>query len=123
MGYYEKKYEPPPTIGNLPEYVSNKYDNKHNPQIPYREVKPETYDKVQPYQHYFPKYTTPYYEPYKAEPYKAEPYKEEPYKAEPYKTEDPYKKEEPYKAEDPYKKEETYKAEEPYKKEDPYKPQ
>merc|ERR1719153_1797055 len=25
-------------MGNLPEYVSNKYDAYHNPKIPYREV-------------------------------------------------------------------------------------
>merc|ERR1712215_455889 len=101
--YYEKKYEPPPTMGNLPEYVSNKYDAYHNPKIPYREVKQEGYERTQPYQHVFPKYyTTPYYEPYKK----------------PYKPEEPYKKEEPYKQEEPYKKEEPYKQEEA--KEDPY---
>merc|ERR550534_1089162 len=113
--YYEKKYEPPPTMGNLPEYVSNKYDAYHNPKIPYREVKQEGYERTQPYQHVFPKYyTTPYYEPYK-KPYKPEePYKKE----EPYKQEEPYKKEEPYKQEEPYKKEETYKPEDPYNTDD-----
>lgn len=128
--YQEKEYRPPPTIGNLPEYVSYKYDAKHNPNIPYREVKQGGYDKLEPYQHVFPKYTTKYYAPYK-EPYKlkenykpyqaVEPYKEsykeeEPYK-EPYKEEEPYKPEEKYKPEEPYK--EPYDEEEPYKEEEP----
>merc|ERR1712215_614663 len=85
---------------------------KHNPQIPYRDIKPDGYDKLQPYQHVFPKYTTTYhYYPTTTESY-TEAYKEpETYKPESYTTPEPYKPQESYKKEEP----------EPYKPSDPYK--
>merc|ERR1712215_594455 len=91
---------------------------KHNPQIPYRDIKPDGYDKLQPYQHVFPKYTTTYhYYPTTTESC-TEAYKEpETYKPESYTTPEPYKKGEPYKPQESYKKEEP----EPYKPSDPYK--
>merc|ERR1711915_942148 len=105
--YVEKKYNPEPTLPGLPEYVSNKYDLKHNPQIPYRDIKPDGYDKLQPYQHVFPKYTTTYhYYPTTTESY-TEAYKEpETYKPESYTTPEPYKPDDPYKA-DPVKEDEA----------------
>ena len=47
--------------GNLPEYYSKKYENEHPSEIPYRETPKQYEEKVQPYKHYFPKYTTKYY--------------------------------------------------------------
>ena len=114
----EKEPEPQP----LPNYYPKSYPAPHNPKIPYREVTTGK-NPVEPYQHYFPKYTTTYYyagyedkksirigyeEPYKKEELKVEPYKEESYK----KVEEPYMKEE--------LKDEPYK-EEPDKKVEPYK--
>ena len=81
--------------GNLPEYYSKKYENEHPSEIPYRET-PKLYEeKVQPYKHYFPKYTTTYYTTtYKPQYYEK---KEENYKpqGEQYKPKEPsYEKEE-----------------------------
>ena len=126
----EKEPEPQP----LPNYYPKSYQAPHNPQIPYREVTTGK-NPVEPYQHYFPKYTTTYYyagyedkksirigyqEPYQKEEPKVEPPKEESYqKEEPAKVE-PYQKEEPAKVEvEPYQKEPV--KEESYKKVEPYK--
>ena len=81
--------------GNLPEYYSKKYENEHPSEIPYREIPKQYEEKVQPYKHYFPKYTTTYYTTtYKPQYYEK---KEENYKpqGEQYKPKEPsYEKEE-----------------------------
>ena len=81
--------------GNLPEYYSKKYENEHPSEIPYRETPKQYEEKVQPYKHYFPKYTTTYYTTtYKPQYYEK---KEENYKpqGEQYKPKEPsYEKEE-----------------------------
>ena len=81
--------------GNLPEYYSKKYENEHPSEIPYRETPKQYEEKVQPYKHYFPKYTTTYYTTtYKPQYYEK---KEENYKpqGEQYKPKEPsYEKQE-----------------------------
>ena len=84
--------------GNLPEYYSKKYENEHPSEIPYRET-PKLYEeKVQPYKHYFPKYTTKYYTTTYKPQYKKkeeEPYKPQEDKQENYVTKEPlYEKKE-----------------------------
>merc|ERR1712179_227860 len=61
--YKETTYAPPPTLGGLPEYTSRKYEAPVKPEIPYREYEKPYEKPEQPYQHYFPKYTTTYYYP------------------------------------------------------------
>ena len=55
---YTTETEPPPQP--LPNYYPKSYAAPHNPKIPYREVTTKK-EYVQPYTHYFPKYTTTYY--------------------------------------------------------------
>ena len=84
--------------GNLPEYYSKKYENEHPSEIPYRETPKQYEEKVQPYKHYFPKYTTKYYTTtYKPQYQKKEekPYELQEYKQQQYIPKEPsYEKEE-----------------------------
>ena len=85
--------------GNLPEYNSKKYANEHPSEIPYRETPKQYEEKVQPYKHYFPKYTTKYYTTttYKPQYIKKE---EEPYKPQEDKEENYVTKESLYEKEE-----------------------
>ena len=84
--------------GNLPEYYSKKYENEHPSEIPYRETPKQYEEEVQPYKHYFPKYTTTYYTTsYKPQYYekKEDNYKPQAEKQEQYKPKEPsYEKQE-----------------------------
>lgn len=58
--YKETTYAPPPTLGQLPEYYTKKYEADPHKAIPYREVEAGEYKAQEPYQHTFPKYTKYY---------------------------------------------------------------
>ena len=60
--------------GELPQYYSRKYEANHPSEIPYRDSQKPSEQKVEPYRHYFPKYTSSTYAPKTYSHYKQQDY-------------------------------------------------